>query len=102
MASATDVRLIMSAMQKRTIEGAAFVIAIVLFVFFFGRQAWAWATWNEAKNTLDFGIVKISNRPAFPNDVRSVMLGLIVPIVLAAAGRVIGQGGAPPAGSRGA
>jgi hypothetical protein len=91
----------MSATQRRTIEGAVFVIAIVLFVFFFGRQAWAWATWDEAKNTLDFGIVKISNRPAFPNDVRSVMLGLIVPIALAAAGRVIGQGGAPRAGRPG-
>ena len=84
----------MDAGQRRTIEGAAFVIAIVLFVVFFARQAWAWATWNEAKNTLAFGILKISNRPPFPNDVRSVLLGLIVPILLAAAGRVIGQGGA--------
>lgn len=89
----------MDASQRRTIEGAAFAIAIVLFVFFFARQAWAWATWNEAKNTLDFGIVKISNRPPFPNDVRSVMLGLIVPIVLAAVGRVIGAGSGPRAGS---
>ena len=94
----------MDASQRRTIEGAAFAIAIVLFVFFFARQAWAWATWNEAKNTLDFGIVKISNRPPFPNDVRSVMLGLIVPIVLATAGRVIGKSsgawsGGPRAGS---
>ena len=80
----------MDATQRRTIESAMFVIAIVLFVFFFARQAWAWATWNEAKNTIDFGIVKFTNRPPFPNDVRSVMFGLIVPIVLAAAGRVIG------------
>jgi hypothetical protein len=93
----------MEATQRRTIEGAAFVIAIVLFVFFFGRQAWAWATWNEARNTLDFGILKISTRPPFPNDLRSVLLGLILPIALAAAGRVIGQGGPPPrAGGRGA
>jgi hypothetical protein len=92
----------MDASQRRTIEGAAFVIAIVLFVFFFAKQAWAWATWNEAKNTLDFGILKISNRPPFPNDVRSVVLGLIVPIVLATAGRVIGQGGSTGARSPGA
>lgn len=92
----------MDATQRRTIEGAAFVIAIVLFVFFFARQAWTWATWNEAKNTLDFGIVKITNRPPFPSDVRSVMLGLIVPIALAAGGRVIGQGGGPRARSGGA
>lgn len=92
----------MDAGQRRTIEGAMFVIAIVLFVFFFGRQAWAWATWNEAKNTLDFGIVKITNRPPFPNDLRSVLLGLIVPIALAAAGRVIGQGSSLGRGSSGA
>jgi hypothetical protein len=92
----------MDATQKRTIAGAAFVIAIVLFVFFFGRQAWTWATWNEAKNTIDFGIVKFSTRPPFPNDLRSVLLGLIVPIAIAAAGRVIGQGGAQRTGSGGA
>jgi len=92
----------MDAGQRRTIEGAAFAIAIVLFVFFFAKQAWAWATWNEAKNTLDFGIFKVTNRPPFPNDVRSVMLGLIVPIVLASAGRVIGQGGGMRPGSGGA
>ena len=91
----------MDATQRRTIEGAVYVIAIVLFVFFFGRQAWDWATWDEAKNTLDFGIVKFSSRPAFPNDVRSVMLGLIVPIALAAAGRVIGHGGARRGGAPG-
>jgi hypothetical protein len=95
----------MDATQRRTIEGGAFVIAIVLFVFFFGRQAWAWATWNEAKNTIDFGIVKFSTRPAFPSDVRSVVLGLIVPIVFATAGRVIGSprgaGAGGSGGSRG-
>ena len=32
-------------------------------------------------------------RPPFPNDARNVLLGLIAPIVLAAGGRVIGQGG---------
>jgi hypothetical protein len=82
----------MDAMQRRTIEGAAFLVAIVLFGFFFARQAWTWATWDEAKNTLDFGIVKFSTRPPFPNDLRSVVLGLIVPIALATAGRVVGQG----------
>ena len=92
----------MDAGQRRTIEGAMFVIAIVLFVFFFARQAWAWATWNEAKNTLDFGIVKITNRPPFPNDLRSVLLGLIVPIALAAGGRVVGQGSSLGRGSSGA
>jgi hypothetical protein len=92
----------MDATQRRTIEGAMFVIAIVLFVFFFARQAWQWATWDEAKNTLDFGLVKFSTRPAFPNDLRSVLLGLIVPIALAAAGRVVGQASAGPTRGGGA
>jgi hypothetical protein len=86
----------MSTTQRRTIEGAMFLIAIVLFVFFFGRQAWQWMTWDEAKNTLDLGIVKFSSRPPFPNDARSVMLGLILPIAIAAVGRVLGPAGAPP------
>ncbi|HEY6196696.1 MAG TPA: hypothetical protein VI504_16835 [Candidatus Eisenbacteria bacterium] len=83
----------MDATQRRTVALAAYAIAVVLFVFFFGRQFWAWADWHEAKNTLDFGLFKITSRPPFPNDARSVLLGLIAPIVLAAGGRVIGQSG---------
>jgi hypothetical protein len=83
----------MEATQRRTLALAAYAVALVLFVFFFARQAWAWASWNEAKGTLDFGFVKFTSRPPFPNDARSVLLGLIAPIVLAAGGRVIGQGG---------
>ena len=81
----------MDATQRRTIALALFAIAVVLFVFFFGRQFWAWADWHEAKNTLDFGLFKITSRPPFPNDAKSVLLGLIVPIALAAGGRVIGR-----------
>ena len=83
----------MDATQRRTIALAAWAIAAVLFLFFFGRQLWAWASWNEAKGTLDFGFMKFTSRPPFPNDARSVLLGVIAPIVIAAAGRVIGQGG---------
>ena len=82
----------MDATQRKTIALAAYAVALVLFLFFFARQAWAWATWNEAKNTIDLGIVKLSSRPPFPNDARGVLMGLIVPIVLAATGRVIGHG----------
>jgi len=82
----------MDATQRTTISLALYAIAVVLFVFFFGREAWVWATWNEAKNTIDLGIVKLSSRPPFPNDARAVFLGLIVPIAIAAAGRVLGQG----------
>lgn len=83
----------MDATQRRTIELALWAIAIILFVFFFGRQAWQWANWHERNNTIDFGFLKITSRPPFPSDARSVLLGLIAPIVLAATGRVIGRAG---------
>ena len=82
----------MDATQRRTIELAAYAIAVVLFVFFFGRQFWEWASWNEKDGTIDLGIVKFTSRPPFPNDPRSVLVGLITPIVLAAFGRVLGRG----------
>jgi hypothetical protein len=86
----------MDATQRRTIELAAYAVALVLFVFFFGRQFWGWASYQDSKGTLDFGFLKISSRPPFPNDARSVMLGLILPIIVAAGGRVIGRPGAKP------
>jgi len=82
----------MDATQRRTVALALYAIALVLFVFFFGREAWDWATWNEQKNTLDLGFLKVSSRPPFPNDARSVLVGLVLPIVLAAGGRVLGRG----------
>ncbi len=85
----------MDATQRRTIALAAYAIAVVLFVFFFGRQFWEWATWNEQRGTIDFGFMKFTSRPPFPNDARSVLLGLITPIVIAAGGRVFsGRGSA--------
>lgn len=78
----------MDATQRRTVAMAAYAIALVLFLFFFGRQFWDWATWNEKQGTLDFGFMKITSRPPFPNDARSVLLGIIAPIVLAAGGRI--------------
>ncbi len=85
----------MDATQRRTVALAAYAIALVLFVFFFGRQFWDWASWQESKGTLDFGFFKVTSRPPFPNDARSVLLGLITPIILAAGGRVIGRTGGP-------
>ena len=81
----------MDATQRRTIALAAYAVAVVLFVFFFGRQAWDWATWNEQKGTLDFGFVKFTSRPPFPGDARSVFVGLVFPIVLGAIGRIVGR-----------
>ena len=83
----------MDATQRRTVELAAYAIAVVLLVFFFAREFWAWASWQESKGTIDFGFLKITSRPPFPNDARSVLLGLISPIILAAGGRVIGRAG---------
>jgi len=79
--------------QRRIVAGAAFLLAAILFVAYFGKPAWAWATWNEKQNTLDLGFVKITNRPPFPGDTRGIGLGLVLPVVLAAAGGVIGSGG---------
>jgi hypothetical protein len=83
----------MDATQRRTVELAAYAIAVVLFVFFFGRQFWEWASWHDSKGTIDFGFLKITSRPEFPNDARSVLLGLVTPIVVAAGGRIIGRSG---------
>jgi hypothetical protein len=75
--------------QRGVIATAAMLLAAILFVVYFARPFWAWATWNEKEGTLDLGIMKISNRPAFPSDSRGVGLGLVLPIVLAAVGRVL-------------
>jgi hypothetical protein len=82
----------MDAPQRRAIAIAAYAIAGVLLVFFFLKPLWAWMTWDSAKGTLDFGFMKVTNRPPFPSDARSVVVGLVLPIVLGALGRVT-QGG---------
>ena len=87
--------------QRRVVATAAVLVAGVLFVAFFLSPFWEWLTWNAKEGTLDLGIVKFSNRPAFPGRVRDIGLGLVLPIVLAATGRVIAlssnDAGAPPA-----
>jgi hypothetical protein len=79
----------MNRSQRGVVAVAVQLVAAVLFAFFFLRPFWAWATWNEKEGTLDLGIVKFSNRPPFPGDARGIGLGLVLPIVLAAAGRVL-------------
>jgi len=78
--------------QRRVLALAAYAIALVLFVVFFGRGFWDWATWNSSKGTLDLGFIKVTTRPAFPDDARSIVVGIILPIVLLATGRVM-EGG---------
>jgi hypothetical protein len=75
--------------QKRMIALALYAIALVLFGFFFGRGFWEWLTWNRSEGTFDLGVIKVTTRPSFPSDAKSVIVGLILPIALATAGRVI-------------
>jgi hypothetical protein len=79
----------MDSSQRRIVALAAYAIALILFVFFFGRPFWDWMTWDPKKGTFDFGILKVTTRPSFPSDARAIVVGLILPIVLAATGRVI-------------
>ncbi len=83
----------MNPSQRRVVVAATFLVAAVLFVAFFLSPFWAWATWNAKEGTLDLGIVRFSNRPPFPSGARGVGLGLLLPIVLAAAGRVLALSG---------
>jgi uncharacterized membrane protein len=78
----------LDASQKRVIAIAAYAVALVLFLIYFGRPFWDWATWRESQNSLDLGFIKVNVRPPFPSDGRSVGVGLVVPIVLAAFARV--------------
>jgi hypothetical protein len=75
--------------QRRVVALAAYAIAIVLLLFFFATPLWQWATWDAHHNTLDLGFLKVTTRPAFPSDAKAIGLGLIVPIVLAAIGRIV-------------
>jgi hypothetical protein len=77
---------------RRTAATAAYAIAVILFVIYFGRDFWEWATWNESRSTVDLGIVRIGVRPPFPSDARSVFLGLVTPILLFAGGTILGRG----------
>jgi hypothetical protein len=79
----------MDSSQRRVIALAAYAVALILFVFFFGRPFWDWMTWDQKKGTFDLGFMKVTTRPSFPSDAKAVVVGLVLPIVLAAMGRVI-------------
>jgi len=79
----------MNRSQRGVVASSAMLVAAILFGVYFAKPFWGWATWNEKEGTLDLGIMKISNRPRFPGDARAIGLGLVLPIVLAAAGRVL-------------
>jgi hypothetical protein len=72
---------------------AAYVIAGVLAFIYFVRPLWAWATWDRSKGTLDLGFMQVTSRPVFPSDAQSVIVGLILPIVLITAGKLIARRG---------
>ncbi len=75
--------------RRHVISLAAYATAAILLLFFFVRPLWAWAMWNEAGGTLDLGFVRFTTRPPFPADARSVIVGLVLPIALAATGRIL-------------
>ncbi len=75
--------------QRRVVAVAAYAVAAILFFFYFARPFWDWATWDRSQGTLDFGIVRITNRPPFPSDARSVLVGLVLPVILGAIGKVM-------------
>jgi hypothetical protein len=83
----------MNPTQRNMIATAAYLVAAILLGFFFGRPFWNWAMWNESSGTFDFGIVKITTRPPFPGDVKSVLVGLVLPTLLAAFAKIIAAGG---------
>lgn len=68
---------------------AAYAVALILFLFCFARPLWNWATWDSSRGTFELGIVKITSRPPFPSDARAIIAGLVLPVVLAAFGRIV-------------
>ena len=90
----------MNRSQRGVVATAAILVAAILFGVYFAKPFWGWATWNEKEGTLDLGIMKISNRPPFPSDARGIGLGLVLPIVLAAVGRVLLLSGKDAGGDR--
>lgn len=81
----------MDAMQRRIVSVAAWAIAAVLFVFYFGRPFWAWASWDREQGEMDLGFMKLTSRPPFPDDARSVVVGLVLPIAIAAVGFLLSR-----------
>ena len=90
----------MNRSQRSVVALAAYVIAAVLFYSYFLTALWAWASWNEEEGTLNLGIVKLTNRPPFPTSRRAIGLGVVIPIVLVAAGRIFVLGAREEAGGR--
>ena len=81
----------MDATQRKTLSWASWAIAGVLFVFYFGRPFWAWVSWDRDQGTMDLGFMQITSRPPFPDDARSVLVGLVLPIAIAAVGALIAR-----------
>jgi hypothetical protein len=86
----------MNANQRSVVATATGLVAAVLFAAFFLHPFWQWATWNKKEGTLDLGFVKFTSRPPFPNDARGLGLGVVLPIALVAAARVLVLSGRGP------
>ncbi len=79
----------MNARQRDIVTLTCLALAAVLFVSFFLVGFLRWATWKPGHDLLS-QIVAV--RPAFPNDARSVGLGLVLPVLLAGAGLYLRSG----------
>ncbi len=79
----------MNARQRDVVTLTCLALAAVLFVAFFFVGFVRWATWKPGHDLLS-QIIAI--RPAFPNDGRSVGLGLVLPVLLAGAGLYLRHG----------
>ncbi len=78
--------------QRDVVFVVALVLALVLFVSFFGVDFWRWATWRQPH---DFLSQFVTIRPDFPHDGKHVGLGLVLPVLLAGFAFYFRYGGGP-------
>ncbi len=78
--------------QRDVVFVVALVLALVLFVSFFGVDFWRWATWRQPHDLLS---QFVTIKPDFPHDAKNVGLGLVLPVLLAGFAYYLKSGGGP-------
>jgi len=78
--------------QRDVVFVVALVLALVLFVSFFGVDFWRWATWRPPH---DFLSQFVTVKPDFPRTGKNVGLGLVLPVLLAGFAFYFRSGGGP-------
>ncbi|HVP15439.1 MAG TPA: hypothetical protein VMS88_07830 [Terriglobales bacterium] len=79
----------MNARQRDVVTLTCLTLAAVLFVAFFFVDLVRWAAWKPGHDLLS---QILAVRPRFPNDARSVVLGLVLPVLLVGAGLFLRSG----------